>query len=678
MPDLSKIRKNGVDYDIKDSTARVAIEELKKGAGNYTHAIPTSLSMANAIKRARQLTDVEWTPKGTIPGKKKIDGVYTDFPFLEGQTYTGVPYEGGVASTYAYVGQNIDLDTFFSAVQDPRSILYTYDNKHEKGGAYYGTVCSKFAQFVLNIPGSYNTPNIHNIEGLETIAVKGEYNEYDVKLCDILVDTSYHTVIVTDILYDKFGRVAFIEISEAVTPTCRRLLWTPEEFASSWVPDYRLCRYQYIRNIPYVKKECVNVESEKGEIPASLTDPTLMPQYGDRKNNKRKSGATMTVHILKEGYTEAVVLRDGVEISRTDIANATEFTYPLGTVGYIEMYLEDANGNRSESRYACVTQATIEVTDSSGYNDGQLAVKYTGSSGKPFYVQFNGMSEFCRLDGLGRSTIVDENNALLSFDVDRAARNVRVAYQNEYGTYYSDYVDVVINADTDGDPYIARGTLHEGYTLTADSSEPVANDQSANSWVYTGVPVEANTTYLVDGATRIWFFAYGSSGSVPISSIAADEQETPYQFTTPDKAWYMSVCFTEETAQKGNETVVRIGATDALTDTLVSETGAELVDGYKLNAGSYRTDADVNSFVYKNIPVEQGATYYTRGANRVWLLDANMESIGRTGNALNTWKEAGVITVAEKADSPEVKYISITYSKNAGAAPDMVYIRKLS
>lgn len=31
MADLSKIRKNGVDYDIKDNVARAAIEELQKG-----------------------------------------------------------------------------------------------------------------------------------------------------------------------------------------------------------------------------------------------------------------------------------------------------------------------------------------------------------------------------------------------------------------------------------------------------------------------------------------------------------------------------------------------------------------------------------------------------------------------------------------------------------------------
>ena len=650
----------------------------------YTHAVPTSLSMVNAIKRARQLTDVEWTPKGTIPGKKKINGVYEDYPFMEGQTYKGVPYEGGVASSYTYVGLNVDLDTFFSAVQNPNSILYTYDNKHTKGGAYYGTVCSKFAQYALNIPASMNTANVPNIEGLETIASKGAYNEYDVKLCDIMVDTSYHTVIVTDILYDSFGRVAFIEISEAVTPTCRRLLWTPDEFNTQWVPDYQLCRYKHINDIPYTKKEYVNIESENAEI--AVSEPALMPQYGDKKNNKQKNGGTMPVHILKDGYTKAVVLRDGEIISETDITNATEFTYPLGTVGHIEMYLVDADGNESEHRYAQVCQATIEVTDGSKYDSGELSVKYTGSSGKPIYVQFNGMSEFCRLDGLGRSTIVDENNAVLSFNVKRAAKSVRVAYQNEYGTYYSEYADVVVTEpepdveiepgeNTSTDAYLSKGVFYDNCKLTEESNTPVACDtQIEICWVYTKIPVEANTTYYVDGATRIWFFDYTGA---PIGTVDALAHEPQCEITTPDLAMYMSVTYDVMTMDKGMESVDRIGATDAATDMLLSETGATLVDNKNLNAGTYKQDTNADYFSYIAIPVEEGASYYTRGATRVWLLDENKASTGRTGNALSTWKKVGRIDVTAKEGAPEVKYISIAYSKAQLAAADMVRIRKL-
>lgn len=661
--------------EIVDAAARErldALEQVAPAQNVYTHAVPTSLSMVNTIKRARQLTDVEWTPKGTIPGKKKIDGVYTDYPFEEGVTYKGVPYEGGVASTYTYVGLNVDLDTFFSAVQNPNSILYTYDNKHNKGGAYYGIVCSKFAQYALNIPASMNTANIPNIEGLETIASKGKYNEYDVKLCDIMVDTSSHTVIVTDILYDSFGRVAFIEISEAVTPLCRRLLWTPEEFNAQWVPGYHLCRYKHINDIPYVKKDYVNIESENAEI--VVPDPTLMPQYGDKKNNKRTNG-NMTVHILKDGYTKAVVLRDGVVISETDVTNVTEFTYPLDKVGHIEMYLEDANGNKSESRYAWVNEATLEVTDSSEYYSGNIAVSYSGNSGKPIYVQMNSaQNEFCRLDGLGRSTIIDNNNAVLSFDVKRASKSIRVAYQNEYGTYYSNYVEFTVeekgaSENTSTDAYLSKGNYFEGYGLTNDADVPVINEQTANCRTYTNVPVEAYTTYNVEGATKVKFFTYDKQ------IIGTADVNEDGQFTTTELTSYMSVCFGEN-AEKGAETVVRIGATNAATDVLLSETGATLVDNKNLNAGTYKQDTNTDFFSYIAIPVEQGASYYTRGGTRAWFLDADKVSTGRTGNILSTWKKAGYFTVP--TNDPEVKYVSIAYTKNQLATPETVRIRKLS
>lgn len=50
MADLSKIRKNGVDYDIKDATARAAIEELKQngtGGGTTTETVTETGVMVN-------------------------------------------------------------------------------------------------------------------------------------------------------------------------------------------------------------------------------------------------------------------------------------------------------------------------------------------------------------------------------------------------------------------------------------------------------------------------------------------------------------------------------------------------------------------------------------------------------------------------------------------------------
>lgn len=407
---------------------------------NYVHALPSSQSMANVIKRAHQLTDVLWTAKGSIPGVYKQNGVYTDYDFKEGVTYRGCPYEGGAINNYNYVGLNINLDTFVSAVQNPNSKLYTYDDKHEKGGAFYGIVCSKFAQYALNVPSSYNTANIPNIEGIDTIALAEQYTPYDVKLCDVLVDTTYHTVICTDLLYDTYGNLMYIEISEAVTPLCRRLLWSVDEFYDAWIKTYQLCRYRYINDIPYEEKEYVNVGNEHKEL--KIFDCALMPECGDKYNYVLTANGTSKVHILKSGYTKAVIKRDGEVIDEIAIDSSTKyFAFSIGTAGYLEMYLEDSDGNESESVYGCVVKATITVTDSSKYSNGSLGVSYTGTSGKPIYIQFgSGQAEFCRLDGLGRSTIIDDNSATLSFVTSRAQKSVRVAYQNEYGTYYSQTV----------------------------------------------------------------------------------------------------------------------------------------------------------------------------------------------------------------------------------------------
>ena len=113
---------NGNEPDENGNVEIQVVEDAK-----YTHAIPTSLSMANAIKRARQLTDVEWTPKGTIPGKKKIDGVYTNYPFEEGVTYKGVANKLFISETTV----KTHVNNIFQKLQvndRTQAVLYAINN----------------------------------------------------------------------------------------------------------------------------------------------------------------------------------------------------------------------------------------------------------------------------------------------------------------------------------------------------------------------------------------------------------------------------------------------------------------------------------------------------------------------------------------------------------------------
>lgn len=639
---------------------------------NYVHALPTSQSMANVIKRAHQLTDVLWTAKGTIPGKFKRNGVYEDYDFQEGITYKGCPYEGGVISTYTYVGLNVNLDTFISSIQNPNSIIYNYKSNHQKGGAYYGTVCSKFAQYALDIPASYNTNSIPYIEGLETIAQPQNYTPYDIKLCDILVNTASHTVICTDILYDTYGNLMYIEISEAVTPLCRRLLWTVDEFYDKW-GTYRLCRYQHIDDIPYEKKDYVNVSNEHDEI--KIFDCSLMPEYGDKYNYTRKANAQGKVHILKKGYTKAIIKRDGSIVDTITISDSTKyFNFSLATAGYLEMYLEDDNGNVSESVYGCVVSASITVTDSSQYDNGTLGVSYTGTSGIPRYVQFGtGQTEFCRLDGKGRSTIHNETSATLSFVPARASKNVRVAYKNEYGTYYSPTVAFTIQEigtgeNTSTDAYLSHGIYYEDYALTMANSTP---SEQVGFRTFVKVPVEANTTYRAEGASIVWFF--DKTNSINAVSLSSDSN---YEFTTPEATMYINITY-DNTVESGNEVISRIGPTNSVTDITLSTTGATLNDDTNLSPSSYEFLEDLEEyFVYLEIPVEAGATYYSRGATRSWYLDSSKNPV-KTINASSGTDKGSDLPYTFVVPSG-VSYMSIAYSRKSKSESYMVYIRKLA
>ena len=114
---LTHIDLNEMDDQI--ALNELTIEGLSKRIDprTLTPALPRSQGVANAIKRAYQFTDILWTPKGTIPGVDygPVEG-RVKYWFREGITYKGIPYEGGVISTYTYSGLNTTLDTFISAV----------------------------------------------------------------------------------------------------------------------------------------------------------------------------------------------------------------------------------------------------------------------------------------------------------------------------------------------------------------------------------------------------------------------------------------------------------------------------------------------------------------------------------------------------------------------------------
>ena len=504
----------------------------------YSHAIPENQGVQNAIDRAYALTDVEWTPLADVPGVQKIDGEYSVIMFEAGVTYRGIPYSG-VTANDCYVGLNVSLESFLTALKNRNSVLYTENlfSTNPKSATYFGTVCSKFAQYVLDIPGSYNTNNVANIPGMETIAMPGEFTVDQIKLGDVVLNTATHTTVCTDILYDADGNVAYIEISEAVMPLVRRMLWSPEEFYEHFA-TYRLCRYQRIDEVPATDTVIVD------------DGYALMPRYGD-KYNYRVSSIKGVVDVLESGYHKAVILRDGVIVQEIILSGATSFSFDRSVPGYLEMYLEKEDGSRSGSVYACVTQSSVSVNDCSEFVLGKLTVTIGGSCGVPLYVQVGSAHAiFCSVEEM-------DGTVDLTFPASKiSTQQVRVAYQNEYGIYLSDWVPFTADTNPSNDPLLSQGQYWNGYNITPSSPTPVIQENKVGYWSYTMVPVEENTTYYSEGATRMWFLDENGNG---ISTYNAyKDGDVPFQFTTPDGTAYVSIAYSPNLVEQGTETLVHV------------------------------------------------------------------------------------------------------------------------
>ena len=509
----------------------------------YVHALK-SQGVKNAVARAYQLTDVEWTPVADMPGVKKIDGEFTVITFEAGETYRGIPYSGTTV-TDTYVGLNVSLESFLTAVENKDSMLYTENlfSTNDKAATYFGTVCSKLVQYALDIPGSYNSQSMKKVPNVTTIAEPGKYTANDIKPGDIVVDATVHTTMCSDILYDMDGNVAYIEISEAVLPLCRRKLWTPEEFFNHF-EGYSLCRYQKVDEVPAAP----GVSNQE--------EYALMPRFGDKYNYK-VSSAKGGVDILASGYSKAVILRDGEKVSEIPLSSTTKsFEFDRSVPGHLEMYLEKSNGTRSRSVYAYVVKSSVVVLDSSQFSSGKLTVSFEGSSGTPLYVQVGtGQTVFCSIEN------VQGNTATISFTKSRVSNNknvVRVAYQNEYGIYLSSWNNLKIDYATgtglnpSSDPLLSKASFLDVYCLAAGDPLPEILSGKDGYWTYMMIPVEANTTYYAKGATRMWYF---DAAGNKLGTVNAKNNKVPYQFTTPKGTAYVSISYHTSTATKGSETI---------------------------------------------------------------------------------------------------------------------------
>lgn len=179
------------------------------------HHAQVSPGVRNIVKRARQLTDIVWTPAQDVEGWCGREANR----FLAGRSYTGLPY-GQPHRSGSYVPWQTGLPEFLRQLQDPQSAMYTggaVSQVKRNTAPYFSCECSAFVSWAWGLPQRQTTHT------LDRYAVPGGTRIEDLQVGDCMVKVGKHARLVTDIVYDERGAIRAIEIAEEHEPAARRL-----------------------------------------------------------------------------------------------------------------------------------------------------------------------------------------------------------------------------------------------------------------------------------------------------------------------------------------------------------------------------------------------------------------------------------------------------------------------
>ena len=223
-----------------------------------------SQGVQNIVKRARQMTQIQWTPQADITG---WGGGVT---YRAGVTYTGLPYGQPVYADY--VPWETDLEGFLEAVNDPNSLMYTSYSSYNKRAPYYSIDCSAFVSWAWGLSSRQTTASISNF------ATKISDSSYErMEVGDCLCKSGVHVVLITDITYDSSGNISAVEVTESTTSSVNYLchsVWYGDGYSNSLATfqskylesGYILYRCNSRNSVTYTHSCAVPLEGDACEL----------------------------------------------------------------------------------------------------------------------------------------------------------------------------------------------------------------------------------------------------------------------------------------------------------------------------------------------------------------------------------------------------------------------------
>jgi len=349
---------------------------------------PDNIGVYNALLKAAQLSTIKWTPKGRIPYNQ---GTYQ--PNIE---KTGMIYSS-VAEYSQFVAIDVSFETFMTAVNNPRSVVYTEnvnkDNStsaigrtYHRGNcaAYYGTVCSGLIAYAYGLPMNITTTEIPGWDEMEKV---DDQSAYGIKLADSLLMTG-HIRMVTGIKRDKNNLPVEIEITEAaqggVITTVYSDVASFNEILKEFGGNYVIYRYKKLyENREYTPQNQFVAVGDETLVPYTYNDD-ICPNYGEKANYIEGDNVVLNLRTdyADVGFTTLEVYKDDVLLESNAISGIDE---TLSGLSYGTYKARLTGSQNSEYCHFIVVNATV-VQDGSSFS-------FASANATPTYY------EFCNITG---------------------------------------------------------------------------------------------------------------------------------------------------------------------------------------------------------------------------------------------------------------------------------------
>ena len=406
------------------------------------YELATTRQELATLKIAKLYSKIKWTPLGNVPNNQS--------GYSANVEVTGIPYSS-VQGIDKYIGQDVSIHTFMTAVNNPYSLLYTENINAQTStsawgktyygtncASYYGVVCSSFASYCSGLSLRWVTVEFSWMNKYYPKVVK-IYNQSSqgVRLGDIYMMPD-HGRVITAIKRNQQGAVTNIKMTEALQQGMTETsLMTAASFDTKLKSEHAIIyRSTELYRSTYEDNEYVNVGDDLSVSYNQVSyNDDICTFAGDKACFREGDIIAIDYNLKSVGSWTSMELYKNDTLLDTITLDTEEHYVDLTSMelgyGQYKARLTDGS-NYSNYTYFEIIETNVSYDNSK--SSSNLKVIFSSSNGKPVSAMV------CILAGNMRAhyelTDTDISNGYATIDVPKLNRQQNPEHPITEGTDY--------------------------------------------------------------------------------------------------------------------------------------------------------------------------------------------------------------------------------------------------